>query len=529
MSYLRFSAIVLFTHLLVIGGGSNLGWGAPNSRRSIVVASKNFTESRILAEIIAQFIETQTDIKVRRKHGLGGTLICFSALREGEIDIYAEYTGTGWATILKEKRKVTDPLRVFLEVQDRFRTLYNIEWLLPFGLNNSYGLAMNESRAEALNITRISDLAAHAPQLKAGVSTEFLNRTDGYPGLIQNYGLRFSQVRGMEHGLTYEALNAGEIDLTDVYTTDGKLRRYPLRVLKDDRNFFPPYSAAPIVRRETLEEFPELRLLLNRLAFRLSDERMQNLNNAVESSGHEFAEVAQTFLSEEGFSREASPPKSVGTRREERSFLTTMAQRWRTTLNLTLQHLTLTVLAVGLAIAVSVPMGILLSRVPSLRSVVLGFAGVIQTIPSLALLALMIPIPGLGLSANAAVAALFLYALLPIMRNTYTGISQIDAPLIEAARGLGLTNWQILTHVELPLAVPTIMAGIRTSTIISIGVATLAAFIGAGGLGEPILTGLQLNDSQLILAGAVPAAGLALITDLSLGRIEKYVAPRGLK
>jgi osmoprotectant transport system permease protein len=159
---------------------------------------------------------------------------------------------------------------------------------------------------------------------------------------------------------------------------------------------------------------------------------------------------------------------------------------------------------------------------------VIGTTGVIQTIPSLALLAFMIPIPGLGLGARSAIAALFLYALLPIVRNTYTGIREVDADLIESARGIGLTDQQVLRHVQLPLALPTIMAGIRTSTIISIGVATLAAFVGAGGLGDPIITGLQLNDTTLVMAGAVPAALLAIVVDWGLGRLEHRLSPRGL-
>jgi osmoprotectant transport system permease protein len=182
-----------------------------------------------------------------------------------------------------------------------------------------------------------------------------------------------------------------------------------------------------------------------------------------------------------------------------------------------------------LAIFLAVPVGIVLTRWTALAQPVMGAAGVIQTIPSLALLAFMIPIPGLGLGARSAIAALFVYALLPILRNTYTGIREIDPNLIEAAKGMGLHDRQILLRIELPLATRTIMAGIRTSAVISIGIATLAAFIGAGGLGDPIVTGLQLNDSRLILAGAIPAAVLAVIMDFLLGRVETVLAPsRGM-
>jgi osmoprotectant transport system permease protein len=193
-----------------------------------------------------------------------------------------------------------------------------------------------------------------------------------------------------------------------------------------------------------------------------------------------------------------------------------------------MQHMWLTAMAVLLAIAVAVPLGIYLTRNERLSPGVLAAAGVVQTVPSLALLAFMIPIPGLGLGARSAIAALFLYAVLPIIRNTYTAIKEVDADLLEAARGMGLKSGQILRRVELPLATRTIMAGIRTATVISIGIATLAAFIGAGGYGDPILTGLQLNDVPLILSGAIPAALLALVVDFILARVENRLVPRGL-
>lgn len=527
-SYLKL-CIRLYIHIAIIS--IFLPIPSTTYAQTVVIGSKNFTESRILAEIMAQLIEDRTSIEVTRKLGLGGTLICFTALQNGEIDIYAEYTGTGWATILKEEPKSSTPLQTFLSVQDQFRKKYQIDWLMPFGLNNSYGLAMLESKAKALNIRRISDLNRHTSTLTLGLSHEFINRKDGYPGLSARYSLDFKTVRSMEHGLTYPAIKAEEVDIMDIYTTDGKLRRYALRVLEDDLGFFPPYNAAPMVSLKTLEKHPELRSVLQELAFRLPDQKMQILNYAVEEKAQSFSSVAKKFLEEEGLVKVLdSAPKEMAAPelRDERSFWKLMAQRAPVTFQLIAQHLSLTSVAVVFAILLAMPMGILIERVESIRSIVLGAAGVIQTIPSLALLALMIPIPGLGLGANAAIAALFLYALLPILRNTYTGIDGVDADLIEAARGLGLTDFQVLWHVQLPLAMPTIMAGIRTSTVISIGVATLAAFIGAGGLGEPIITGLQLNDRALILTGAVPAALLALVVDAGLGQVQKRVTPRGL-
>jgi len=501
-----------------------LSWPAWAEGRPLVIASKTFPESRLLAEIMAQLIEANTDIAVERRLGLGGTLICFSALKSGDVDLYAEYTGTGLVTILQQPPR-TDPLRVFLDVQHEFSTQHGLRWLRPFGFNNGYALAVTEKRAEALGLRKISDLRSH-PELKLGVSHEFLRRGDAYPGLRKEYGLNFVSVRGMEHALAYPALAAGQIDVMDVYSTDGNLLRYRLRVLEDDRNFFPPYQAAPLIREEALERYPQLSGVLGRLAYSLDDQAMQRLNLMVEGEGRAIASVAHQFLTESGL---AEPRAQAPTGPALRGGLVQLLiSRRRQYLKLAWQHIQLTAVAVALAMAISLPMGILLARRRRLAEPVLGMLGIIQTIPSLALLAFLIPLPGLGLGWRSAVVALFLYALLPIVRNTFTGLNEVDPNLTEAARGLGMTDWQILRLVELPLATRTIMAGLRTSSVISVGVATLAAFIGAGGLGEPIITGLQLNDTALVLSGALPAAALALLVDFSLGRLERWLTPRGL-
>lgn len=515
-------AVAIF--LAGVGGGDNSARGQ-RAPKPIVVGSKTFTESRILAEIMAQLIEANTDLPVRRRLGLGGTLICFSALRQGELDLYPDYTGTGWAAVLKEPEPIRDPLRAYLHVRAQYELRYDLTWLTPFGFENSYALAMDETKAAALGLSRISDLAPHASSLRAGVSHEFLRRADGYPGLARAYGLKIGQVRGMEHGLAYQAIRSGKVDLIDAYSTDGKLLKFKLRVLEDDRRFFPPYHAAPVVRRATLRRHPQLRPLLERLGYRLSAAAMQRLNHQVEAQGRSFAAVARAFLLREGL-LEASAARPRGEQRGQ-GFWRLMASRWHVTLELTLRHLQLSGAAVLLAILLAVPLGIAASRLPLLRRLSLGAAGVIQTVPSLALLAFMIPLPGLGLGARSAIAALVLYAVLPILRNTYTGIVEVDPDLLEAAEGMGLRQRQILTRVQLPLAVRTIMAGVRTAAVISVGVATLAAFIGAGGLGEPILTGLELNDTDLILTGAAPAALLAVLVDLALGLVERVLTPRG--
>jgi osmoprotectant transport system permease protein len=492
---------------------------ADEAPRPIVVGSKSFPESRLLAEIMAQLIEAKSGLAVERRVNLGGTLLVFTALRKGEIDLYPEYTGTAWSILLGDREPTRDPLEAYLSVAEAFRREHDLVLRLPFGFSNSYALALREEVAERFDITRLSQLRDH-PELRAGLSHEFLDRADGWPGLAHAYDLRFAEVRGMEHGLAYEAIASGLVDLTDAYTTDAKLRRFPVRVLEDDRHYFPPYDCAPVVRAETLARHPELSGILDALAFRLSAPRMQELNDRVETGGVAFADVARELLVEEGLVEKVETAPSA---RRTGPLLPFLRARLGATAALTSRHLLLTGAGVLLAALLGIPLGIVLTRSTRVAGIVLGATGILQTIPSLALLAFLIPVLGLG--APAAIAALFLYALLPIVRNTYTGIREVDPELVDAARGMGLYDHQVLLRIEFPLALRTILAGLRTSTVIAIGVATLAAFVGAGGLGDPIVTGLQLNDTRLILSGAIPAALLALAADFVLGRLERAFAP----
>ena len=508
--------------LALVCAGSLSAQGAP----TLTVGSKNFTESRILAEIMAQLIEARTEITVARRSNLGGTAIVFRALLDGEIDVYPEYTGTGWAVQLGRSDPVSSPLRAFTIVQKEFRSRFGVEWLAPFGFNNSYAITMLEARADQLGVTRVSQLSGFERELTAGFTHEFLNREDGYPGLASRYQIDLSDVRGMEHGLAYDALASGRVDLIDTYTTDGKLLRYPIRLLEDDLGFFPPYQAAPIVRADVLRENDGLRSVLNELAFRIDDDTMRRLNARVEDEGGSFADVATAFLSEAGLTSDVTDA-GLTTATNQR-FLPYIWNTRSELISRTLRHTWLTLISVVLASALAIPLALFVANRRKTASVLMSSAGVLQTIPSLALLAFMIPVPGLGLGARSAVAALFLYAILPILKNTYVGLTEVDGELIDAARGMGLTKGQILRNVQLPLAAPTIMAGVRVATVISIGVATLAAFIGAGGLGDPILTGLQLNNTVIILSGAVPAALLALFADFVLARVESAVRPKGI-
>jgi osmoprotectant transport system permease protein len=474
---------------------------------NIKIGSKKFPESQLLAEIISILISEKTSLKVERKFGLGSTAICFEALRTKQIDLYPEYTGTGLTAILKESIESIPFTQVYEKVSQDFEKNYNIIWLKPFGFNNTYALAVSKK----LGIKNISDLANYK-DIKVAFSHEFLNRKDGYLGLSKHYNFTLNDIRGMEHGLVYKSIASGDIDLTDAYSTDGNLVKYGLTLLTDDKNFFPPYDAVPIIRKEVLEANPELKTVLASLANQINDDEMRELNYQVEVKGESFKTVAQNFLLKKQLI--TSTTKSD----ENRSL---------PLLNLLLEHLYLTISATFLSTLVGLPLGIFISKNKTLANPILSIAGIIQTVPSLAILGFMIPFLGIGFAP--AISALFLYGLLPIIRNTYTGITSVDPLLKEAAKGMGLTNNQTLFMLELPLATKIIMAGIRTAMVINIGTATLAAFIGAGGLGELIVTGLSLNNNEMILSGAIPSALLAIVVDFILARLENFLEPKGLK
>lgn len=486
----------------------------------IVVGAKKFTESAILAELMAQVLETHTAAHVERTFNLAGTQVCFEALRSGGLDLYAEYTGTGLRNILGDASDPGGAAAVYAVVSETFRRRFELQWLAPFGFDNTYVLMMRPDRAAALGVTRLSDLAAH--RLRYGMSHEFNERPDGMPGLRRVYALNEASTVGMEHDLAFQALADGAIDVSDGYSTDAKIIAFNLRVLEDDRAFFPPYEAAPLARADLFTRVPGAEAALRLLAGRIDAATMRRLNFAVEGEHRDPAEVAAGFLRELGLAtRElAAAPRASG-------FWSLFWQRRWETLHLTGQHLVLTGVAVLGAVLIGLPLGIAASRRPRLATVALSFAGIAQTIPSIALLAFMLP--WLGIGVRPAIAALFLYGLLPILRNTVAGLRGVDANLLEVGRGLGMRGRDLLWRVELPLAAPVLLAGIRTAAVISVGTATLAAFIGAGGLGDPIVTGLSVTDTNLVLCGALPAALLAMLVDAALHAVERVATPRGLR
>ncbi|RMF63963.1 MAG: ABC transporter permease subunit [Calditrichaeota bacterium] len=467
----------------------------------IRVGSKPFNEGYILAEIVAQLLEDR-GFAVERKFGLGGTLVCYQALVNGEIDVYPEYSGTLEQAILKLPERQS-----YGQLQAVLRRQTPLELLAPFGFNNTYALTVRAALAKREGLHRISDLRKH-PELRFGLSYEYLERGDGWGALARYYGLSARPV-GMEHSLSYQALEQGKIDVMDVYTTDAEIRRYDLTLLEDDKGFFPTYLAAPLVRRDL---DPGARRVLEELAGEIDEAEMQRLNAEVVLEGKTFAEVAEGFLADRGLRQTEARRAAEG--------------RWDVLARRTLTHLELTAIALLSAMALAIPFGIAVYRLPKISRPVIYIAGLLQTVPSLALLALMIPLFGIG--TKPALVALFLYALLPILRNTHTALVSLDPVLKKVSVGMGLTVWQRLRYIELPLSSPHILAGIRTAAVIMIGTATIAAFIGAGGLGEYIVTGLSLNDPYLIMWGAIPAALLAILVEFAFEALERWLIPRHL-
>ena len=475
---------------------------AASAAGSITVGSKNFSEGYLLAEVMAQLLESR-DFTVQRRFGLGGTLICYEALRKGEIDVYPEYSGTVLQAILKMPQ-----LPAGQDLNDVLQPL-QIEALPQLGFNNTYAIALKSKLAEDKNIESVSDLKNH-PELRLALTHEFLNRADGWPGLKKTYDLPFTPV-GIEHGLAYQAINRGQIDITDAYSTDGDLERYALTTLADSKRYFPEYLAVPLIRRDSARK---ARQVLSLLEGKLDADMMRHLNSEVLVQGKSFAEVASGFLQQTAL---VSAEQSN----------TSDSQMWTRLLRNTLRHLKLTGIALLLACAIGLPAAILAYRSERASGIVLYIAALLQTVPSIALLALMIPLFGIG--QIPAIIALFLYSLLPILRNTITALKTIDPLLRRVAEGMGFTTTQQIRYLFVPLALPSIISGVRIAAVISIGTATLAAFVGAGGLGEPIVTGLTLNDSNLILQGAIPAALLAIVTELLFEWLERWWVPAHMR
>jgi osmoprotectant transport system permease protein len=482
------------------------------------VGSKRFTESYILGEILRQTAQAAGETTATHQQGLGNTAIVLNALTSGSIDVYPEYTGT----IAKEILKL-DAVPSLAELNAKLAPM-GLAAAVPLGFNNTYALALRGDDAKNKGITRLSDLKAH-PELRLGLSQEFIGRADGWPGLKQTYDLPFATPRGLDHGLAYEAIAQRQVDAIDIYSTDAKIDKYGLTVLADDRHYFPPYDAVLLYRVDLPQRLPKTWAALQQLEGKIDDASMRQMNAAAELDGKDFASVAASFLAQ---ARGAAPGAAVSS--DKSNFAATF---WRKLTGpdfgrLTLEHVLLVFVSLAASIVIGIPLGILCAKWPASEGVILGTTGVVQTIPSLALLAFLIPLTG-RIGTVPAFIALALYALLPIVRNTYAALTQIPRGMKDAARSLGMTAGTILNKIELPLGATTILAGIKTSAVINVGTATIAAFIGAGGYGERIVTGLALNDNAMLLAGAVPAAVLALLIEGAFRIGERWAMPTGLR
>ncbi|MEO9250425.1 MAG: glycine betaine ABC transporter substrate-binding protein [Gemmatimonadaceae bacterium] len=498
---------------------------AANSATPVIVASKPFGESYLLCEMFAQLLEAH-GIAVTRRPGLGATAVAFAALQRNAIDVYPEYTGTGLLAILHDSLPDSvahDPRAVYGHVARAFAARYHVQWLPPLGFQNTYAIAVRRATAGQYHIHTLSDLAREGPHLVAGFTPDFIGRSDGLPGLTRVYGLHLRDVRPLAPAVKYQALAASAVDVVDGYSTDGLLARYNLVTLIDDRHFFPPYEAAAVVGPRLAQENPAAVATLALVSGRLSETRMRELNRRVEVDGEDVHRVAAAALAELGLVQPHAANTAASARDTHASFWQYLWARRATIATLTLQHLFLVAVALIAAILVAIPLGLGLERVRSIAEPVVRMLGMIETIPSIAMLAFMIPLLGIG--TVPALVALWLYALYPIARNSYTGVRDADPAAVEAAEALGATPSQRLLMVRLPLAAPVIMAGVRTAAVITVGAATLAAFIGAGGLGEPIVAGLALADTRMVLSGALPAAVLALLVDGLLALVERALTP----
>ena len=487
--------------------------GAAPATDPLRVGSKRFTESYILGEIIKQTVEQSgaaqsgaPQVQAEHKPGLGNTGIVYAALKAGAIDVYPDYTGTIAREVLKLEGAFT------LDDINRRLAPEGLGAAVRLGFNNSYALAMREDAAKRLGVRSVGDLARHA-QLKFGLSQEFIGRVDGWPGLKQAYALA-QMPSGLDHGLAYDAIAAGRIDVMDIYTTDAKIERFALRVLEDDRHYFPRYDAVLLYRLDLPQRYPAAWKALQALEGRIDEKTMIRLNAASELEHQSFADAARTFIHPKSGavpSHAASSPRTLMSALFGDDF-------WR----LTREHLLLVFTALAAGIVVAIPLGVCAAKVDAAAQPILAVAGVIQTIPALALLAFLIPLLG-AIGTAPALMALFLYSLLPIIHNTHAGLLGVGLGMRQAALALGLSLKDTLTLIELPLALPTILAGIKTSAVIGVGTATIAAFIGAGGYGERIAQGLALNDNTTLLAGALPAAALALLVQGAFALAERWL------
>lgn len=490
----RFTIFLLLLSLLPAVGTAQ----AQDS--TLAVGSKKFTENVILGAMATQLLRT-ADLPAVHREELGGSRFLWEALVRGDVDVYPEYTGT----LIQEILASEDVTRENLE---RVLAQYGVRMTEPLGFNNTYALGMQKAKADSLGIRTIADLRQH-PDLRFGFSNEFMDRGDGWPALQAAYDLPQTDVRGIDHDLSYRGLTNDAIDVIDLYSTDAEIAAYDLRVLRDNQDFFPTYRALFLYRTDLAERAPAAIEALRRLEGRIPADTMTRLNKRAKVDGDTEDQVAAAFLNETLDLEQRIEVETV----------TRTTRVWQRTQ----EHVVLVGVSLLLAIVAAIPLGVVAFKTSWIGQGVLLVVGITYTIPSLALLAMMVP--PLGLGRVPAITALFLYSLLPIVWNTYTGLNDIPRPLTESALALGLSGSARLRLVEVPLAARSILAGIKIAAVINVGTATLGALIGAGGYGQPILTGIRRADLSLILEGTVPAAVLTVLLLALLEGIERALLP----
>jgi osmoprotectant transport system permease protein len=476
---------------------------AQPTEKNNTVGSKRFTESYVLGELINLTLR-DAGVQASHRQGLGNTAIVVQALITGQIDVYPEYTGTILREILKRPET-----QVSLSELNAFLKPKGLKVAIPLGFNNTYALAVKAEQARALGLRQISDItnltAEQQSSLRIALSPEFKTRDDGWPALVKAYDLKIKSVKVLEHGLAYDALARGDVDIVDAYSTDAALARKDLILLKDDKQVFPRYDAVLLMRSD-FDEKP-----LQSLAGKLNEETMAKLNGLAES-GVSFEKVARGFL-------DASIDNQSDSTQLSRFFKLLIGPDFFAALR---NHVLLVVVSSVLALLVGMALGILVHRRPRYTGGILGGVSLLQTIPSLALLAILIAVLN-QIGAVPAVLALFLYGLLPIVNATHISLMEVPSNLKEAALALGCNKWRLLFFIELPFARQIIMSGLASATVMGVGTCTLAALVGAGGFGDRIVAGLAVNDHVLMLAGAIPAAILALLAQVILTPKRKLV------
>jgi len=457
--------------------------------KSITIGAKKFTEANVMAYVLAhtlKSIDSSLDIKVLEN--LGGTGIVTTATENQEIDLYVDYTGT-----LKETFKTTD------ETLPGELLKHNLKFGFELGFNNSYGMAVKHHST----LSKMSDIKNHH---RLGISHEFLKRKDGFSGLASHYGFNIKPLV-IEYSLLQHSLKSDKLDIIEIFTTDAKIIKYNLKVLKDDQHFYKRYDALVVFNKTFYEQNKQLVSdLSSKLFLKISDKQIQKLNHLVDIEGLNYEESARSFT------KSNTHIKS--------SYESTIWPHFY-------EHLEYLFLTIIICIFIGVPLGVTTAKSQLFERVILSLISITQTIPSLALLVFLIPLFGLGKTTT--LIALCLYGLLPIVKSTHMGIKKIPKELSEYSKLIGMSFFQRIFKIEIPLALIDIVSGVKLTAIYTIGVTVIAAFVGAGGLGTLIVTGLSLNNTDIILQGALPSAGLAIIVEIIFQKVIPYfMKDRGL-